>query len=108
MQPMRKPYPTDISDEDWPLVAPYLPLLREVFNALRWRAGASGRMLPTNLPLWEAVYQQTRAMARCRSLLGDGEEAARLAWQALIESGRFHQSGDRAASTLLFRIRFGS
>ena len=73
MQSTRKPYPTDISDEEWTFVAPYLTLLREdaaqrehslreVFNALRWmvRAGASWRMLPTNLPPWEAVYQQTQ------------------------------------------------
>jgi transposase len=36
--------------------------LREVFNALRWivRAGAPWRLLPGNLPPWEAVYQQTQ------------------------------------------------
>jgi transposase len=69
----RKPYLSDVSDEEWAFVAPYLALvredapqlthdLREVFNALRWivRAGASWRMLPHDLPLWEAVYQQTR------------------------------------------------
>lgn len=43
----RKPYPTDVSDEEWSFAAPYLTLmdqhapqrehdLREVFNALRW------------------------------------------------------------------------
>jgi len=34
--------------------------LREMFNALGWmaRAGASWRMLPTNFPPWELVYQQ--------------------------------------------------
>ena len=71
--PNRKPYPSDVSDEEWAFVAPYLALiredaaqrthgLREVFNALRWivRAGASWRMLPHDLPPWEAVYQQTR------------------------------------------------
>ena len=69
----RKPYPTDVSDEEWAFVAPYLALLRpdapqrrhdvrEVFNALRWivRTGAPWRYLPTNFPPWEAVYQQTR------------------------------------------------
>ena len=69
----RKPYPSDVSDDEWAFVAPYLALvredapqrkyeLREVFNALRWmvRAGASWRMLPTNLPPWELVYQQTQ------------------------------------------------
>jgi transposase len=71
--PSRKPYPTDVTDEEWAFVAPYLTLmdedvpqrrypLREVFNALRWivRAGAQWRMLPTNFPPWAAVYQQTQ------------------------------------------------
>jgi transposase len=68
----RKPYPSDVSDEEWAFVAPYLTLmsedapqrrhdLREVFNAVRWmvRAGAPWRMLPNDFPRWEAVYQQT-------------------------------------------------
>ena len=72
MQPTRKPYPSDVSDEEWAFVAPYLTLLppqapqrrhelHEVFNALKWivRAGAPWRMLPTNFPPWEVVYQQT-------------------------------------------------
>jgi transposase len=69
----RKPYPSDVSDEEWNFAAPCLALmskdapqrryeLREMFNALRWmaRAGASRRMLPTNFPPWELVYQQTQ------------------------------------------------
>ena len=69
----RKRYPSDISDEEWTFVAPYLTLmkedapqrehsLREVFNALRYiiRAGASWRMMPHDLPPWETVYQQTQ------------------------------------------------
>jgi len=69
----RKPYPSDVSNEEWDFVAPYLALideqapqrrhsLREVFNALRWlaRAGAAWRMLPNDLPPWAVVYQQFR------------------------------------------------
>jgi len=69
----RKPYPSDVSDEEWSFVVPYLSLmsedapqrrhdLREVFNALRWivRAGAPWRLLPNDFPRWEAVYQQTQ------------------------------------------------
>src|SRR5919108_5352978 len=68
----RRAYPSDVSDEEWAFVAPYLTLmiedapqrihnLREVFNGLRWivRAGAPWRMMPNDLPPWEAVYQQT-------------------------------------------------
>ncbi|HEX7002243.1 MAG TPA: IS5 family transposase [Trueperaceae bacterium] len=69
----RSPYPSDVSDDEWAFVAPYLTLmteaapqrhhdLREVFNALRWlvRTGAPWRMLPHDFPRWEAVYQQTQ------------------------------------------------
>ncbi len=73
----RKPYPSDVEDDEWVFVAPYLSLmseeapqrehsLREVFNGLRWivRAGASWRMMPHDLPPWEAVYQQTQRWLR--------------------------------------------
>ncbi len=69
----RKPYPSDVSDDEWAFVAPYLTLmtedapqrthsLREVFNALRWivRSGAPWRLMPNDLPPWYTVYQQTR------------------------------------------------
>lgn len=69
----RKPYPSDVSDEEWHFVAPYLALvredapqrehdLREVLNGLRWvvRTGSPWRYMPHDLPPWEAVYQQTR------------------------------------------------
>jgi transposase len=64
----RKPYPSDVSDDEWEFVAPYLTLLaldalqrrhdlREVFNALRWLAhtGAPWRYLPGDFPPWPAV-----------------------------------------------------
>jgi len=73
----RKPYATDVGDEEWALVAPYLTLmkedapqrdhaLREVFNGLRWfvRAGADWRLMPHDLPPWHTVYQQTRRWLR--------------------------------------------
>lgn len=69
----RKPYPTDVSDDEWNFVAPYLALidenapqreysLREVFNALRYisRSGEAWRMMPNDLPPWPVVYQQMR------------------------------------------------
>jgi transposase len=69
----RNPYPSDVSDEEWAFVAPYLTLLpedagqrhyelREVYNGLRWivRTGATWRMMPHDLPPWYIVYQQTQ------------------------------------------------
>ena len=73
----RKPYPSDVSDEEWAFVAPYLTLmsrdapqrhhdLREVFNGLRYivKTGAPWRWLPNDLPPWEAVYQQSQRWLR--------------------------------------------
>ena len=69
----RKPYPSDVTDEEWDFVAPYLTLmredapqrehdLREVFNGMRYvvRGGQAWRMMPNDLPPWPAVYQQAQ------------------------------------------------
>ena len=69
----RKPYPSDVSDEEWALVAPYLTLLletpgqrehslREGFNGLCTiiKTGAPWRWMPNELPPWAAVYQQAQ------------------------------------------------
>jgi transposase len=75
----RKAYPTDVSDAEWALVAPYLTLmtedapqrdfpLREVFNGLRWivRSGSPWRMMPHDLPPWYVVYQQTQRWIKAK------------------------------------------
>ena len=69
----RKSYPSDVSDDEWAFVAPYLTLmkedapqrdhsLREVFNGLRYivRTGMQWRMMANDLPSWHAVFQQTQ------------------------------------------------
>lgn len=69
----RKPYPTDVTDEEWAFVAPYLALiredapqrqheLREVFDGLRYivKTGAQWRWMPHDLPPWPIVYQQAQ------------------------------------------------
>ena len=71
--PPRKPYNSDVADEEWAFLAPYLTLmredapqrtypLRELFNGLRFiaRTGLQWRFMPHDLPPWHAVYQQTR------------------------------------------------
>mgnify|MGYP003365672447 FL=1 len=72
MKQARKPYPSDVSDEEWSLVVPYLVLmredaerrrhdLRELFNGLRYVVlyGIAWRAMPNDLPPWSAVYQQS-------------------------------------------------
>ncbi len=91
----RKPYPSDVSDEEWAFVAPYLTLmkedapqrvypLREVCNGLRWfvRAGADWRLMPHDLPPWHAVYDQGRRWERagvCEDMVHDLRRVLRLA-----------------------------
>lgn len=73
MNTSRNADPSDVTDDEWAFVAPYLTLmtpdapqrqhdLREVFNAVRWvvRTGAAWRSLPHDLPPWAAVSQQTQ------------------------------------------------
>ena len=81
---VRSGYPSDVSDEEWAFVAPYLALCREdaaqrdyplraVFNALRYiaKTGSQWRFLPNDLPPWTAVYQQMRRWmeARCFEIM---------------------------------------
>ena len=110
----KKPYPSDLSQQEWDFVAPYLTLmkedapqrahsLREVFNALRWlaRAGAPWRLLPHDFPPWPAVYQQFRrwSEAGCfEALVNDMRSIIRVAQgrtgqpSAVILDGRTLQS----------------
>ncbi len=73
MSTTRKSYPSDVTDAEWELLAPYLCLMREdapqrthvmreVFNGLRYvvKTGCQWRMLPHDFPEWQAVYQQAR------------------------------------------------
>src|SRR6202163_3411073 len=66
-------YPSDVTDEEWAFVVPYLLLCREdapqreyslraVFNGLRYlvRTGCQWRYLPHDLPPWPVVYLQTQ------------------------------------------------
>jgi putative transposase len=70
----RKPYATDLTDEQWLLVEPFLPdakpggrprevNLREVFNALLYvvRTGCQWRMIPHEFPAWKTCYNYYRA-----------------------------------------------
>jgi transposase len=91
----RKAYPSDVSDEEWALVAPYLTLmtedapqreypLREVFNGLRYivGTGAQWRWMPHDLPPWHVVYQQSQRWIKAgvfESLVHDLRAVLRIA-----------------------------
>lgn len=118
----RKGYPSDVSDDEWAFVAPYLTLmkedapqrehsLREVFNGARWivRTGAQWRMLPNDLPPWHTIYQQTQHWLKAgvfeaithdlRMLLREIAERAPHPRAAIFDSRTLQSSperGDRA------------
>ena len=67
-QPMRHSYPTDLTEEQWEVIQPYLQRrpgpgrptrldLREVVNALFYftRTGCQWRLLPHEFPKWPSV-----------------------------------------------------
>ena len=71
MEHARRAYPSDVTDEEWSFLLPYLLLVREdagqrqyplraLFNALRYvvRTGCTWRYLPHDLPPWATCYQQ--------------------------------------------------
>ena len=70
---MRKPYPTDLSDEEWKYIEPHMPTpegrgrprvhsLREILDATFYvlRSGCQWRMLPNDFPRWPTVYHYFR------------------------------------------------
>ena len=73
MKRANKRYPSDVTDEEWAFILPYLTLmkedapqrqhdLREVFNGLRYicKTGITWRFMPEGLPPWHTVYQQAQ------------------------------------------------
>jgi putative transposase len=72
----RKPYPTDLTDDQWQRLEPLLPRpksggpaggrpardTRAVLDALFYhlRAGGAWRMLPHDFPPWQTVYHRFR------------------------------------------------
>lgn len=77
----RKPYPTDLTNEQWQRIEPLLPKKRqgrdplhsrrEMLNALLYmaRTGCQWRMLPHDLPPWEAVYAFWRRLVEANRLM---------------------------------------
>jgi putative transposase len=77
---IRKPYPTDLTDEQWSKIEPLLPQKkrgrdaihsrREMVNALLYltRTGCQWRMLPHDFPAWSTVYAFWRRLVERNSL----------------------------------------
>lgn len=73
-QNKRLPYPSDLSDQEWEIIEPFIPVpqtnrgrkrthsYREILNAIFYldRSGCSWRMLPHDFPHWKTVYSYFR------------------------------------------------
>jgi transposase len=120
--PHRRTYPSDVSDDEWAFLAPYLTLmredapqrihpLRELFNGLRFiaKAGLQWRFMSNDLPPWHAVSQQTRRwldadvftaiIADLRELIRIGEGRTPQPTAAVIDSRTLRSTpeiGERA------------
>ncbi len=70
----RRPYPTDLSDEEWAVLRPLVPEAkpggrprshetREILDAIFYvlRSGCAWRLLPHDFPPWQTAYHYFRA-----------------------------------------------
>src|SRR5215210_3282484 len=70
---MRRAYQSDLSDEEWELIEPHLPVpqapsrprlhpLREILDAVFYvlKSGGAWRLLPHDFPPWKTVYHYFR------------------------------------------------
>ncbi|TBR56889.1 hypothetical protein B4U84_25910 [Westiellopsis prolifica IICB1] len=73
----RKPYPTDLTDQEWEQLQPLIPSaktggrprtvdMREIVNAILYiqHSGCSWRMLPHDFPPWPTVYNYFQTWRR--------------------------------------------
>ena len=73
MSDSRRPYPSDLSDDEWALLAPLLPLPKPTGRPRKWsdrlisdavfyvlRSGCAWRMLPREFPPWSTVFSRFR------------------------------------------------
>jgi putative transposase len=71
--PKRRPYPTDLSDEEWAVLRPLVPEAkpggrprshetREILDAIFYvlRSGCAWRLLPHDFPPWQTAYHYFR------------------------------------------------
>lgn len=73
----RKTYTSDLTDEQWKLIAPLIPeakpggrprevIMREILNGILYvlRSGCAWRLMPHDLPHWSTVYGYFRQFSK--------------------------------------------
>src|SRR5258707_14439349 len=113
-------YPSDVTDEEWAFVLPYLLLCREdspqrkhelrtVFNAVRYvaRTGGQWRFLPHDSPPWYVVYQQMQRWPRagCFELLVEDVRSLLREWGGARTSRRRSRSTAERCNRRRNRVR---
>src|SRR5260221_14777504 len=118
----RHPYPSELSDEEWAILAPLIPPAKpggrprttdmgEVLNAIFYvnKDGIQWRMLPHEFPKWETVYGyyntwrkaklwgQWNGLLREKVRLAEGREATPRAAIMDSQSVKTTEKGGRAA-----------
>ena len=98
----RKPYETDLTDDEWAILEPILKRalygdkiktrghprhypLREITNAILFKAGYQWRQLPNDLPPWKTVCYHFRRWAK-RGMLAQIRDA--LVCRARAQAGK--------------------
>ena len=125
MIPQRLPYPSDLTDRQWRLLAPLIPTAkpggrprshdpRELINAILYvvRNGCTWRALPHDLPRWQTAYyyfrrwqadgtwQRVHDTLRTQVRLAAGRQASPSAAILDSQSVKTTEKGGHAATTV--------
>ena len=124
----RKPYPTDLTDNQWAILEPLIPDAkpggrprkadkRRIVEAILYqlRAGSAWRLLPHDFPPWQTVYYYLRrwqaegvwATVHHTLLMADRERAGReaSATAAIMDSQSVRSADQKGGGKASMRVR---
>lgn len=109
-----KRYPTELTDEEWARIEPFLPGaaksgrpsrtdLREVLNGIRYlaRSGGGWRMLPKDFPPWPTVFVSEPGAQRAPRAVSSIASRSRLPKRKREVMTQARRSSDASATSPL-------